>query len=1130
MKKITRIIFTILLLAILLPLVRLGAESIDLSEVGWKLWQDKNAAWEHDELFLPPADLSKVPINPPTGGWEVLSQGLPVSVPGTAEGFIGKGTGPNEAIKGVTWWVKEITIPSDTGSGGKDGKIIRLLFSAVRQRAEVYVNQKLVGYDIVGNTPFEANLTGVVKSGEKAQIAVRITNPGGNFSWQDGAFKWGNYTIPMSHGFGGITGVVHLSVTDPIYVNDLAVQNTPLATTVNLLATVKNTTDQTTSGLAEVVICEKKSGTKVFQSTIPSLEFKPGETAFSWPVSVPTAKLWDLENPNLYQASVTISGGGNADTASPRTFGFRWFSPDGIGTNAMLRLNGKRVILHTAISWGFWPDNGIFPSTELAAREIETAKAYGMNMVNFHRCIGNPISMETADKMGFFYFEEPGAYSSGGSSPFTQALCREKLLRMVKRDRSHPSVVIFNMINEHNGGFSVENRRDMQDAHAIDPSRVLLFTSAWAGRAKNPKNDIAKINMQPFDDTIHTWGWWDYHRAPGPTVWKQQFYTNPDNHYGMTKNREEVVYWGEEGAVSAPPRLELIAESLKNASHLGWDGQVYLDWFKQCDDYLTANNLRGIFPTVDDFCKALGAVSIEHQGRKFEDARICDLNDGYAINGWESELVENHSGVVDCFRNPKSDPAIMAYYDQPLYIAVKPRQQITPFPGSVTVDFYLLNEKNLHGQYTLKIRAVSAQGKECFSKDIPITATGGDVYGEMIAEAVQIPLTASAGMNTITASVVDTQGKAQATGHDQVLSVEWKSIPITGKGAVFENNRRVRDFLKKEKGIDVPRFDDTQGKLDWLVVAKSATKEAELISVEAFLAPDGRTPGLKASFFANEQETQPLFEQIVSTLKLSLLEGETPDPHVPLANGYMVRWEGSLVPPVDGEYSLILKTHELSRLWFDNQLLYDSVNVPKGVPAPKKDFKLKLVAGKPVSIRVEMMQRRDGAGIQLVWQTPIPEKISAAQILTRAKRDGTTVLILDRAPEWLAPISIATDVRQAQAFNVGTGWAGGQYFVKQHPLFSGLPMNQALNWPYQSVVGGDRKAFNLQGGELIAGAWQSMPTQQLGSAVTILPLGKGKVILSTLDIVSQLNNPDSSAEVARRLFCNFLTYTNSHQP
>jgi len=1119
------LLLSLALIASCTELSKLNAKTIDLSGTGWSLWRDGQAAWENDELFLPPVDLSKVPTNAPTGGWQVLYQGIPVSVPGTAEEFLGKGLGPQEAVKGVTWWVKDVTIPSDTGSNKTTKKIIRLLFSAVRQRAEVFVNQKLVGYDIIGNTPFEADLTGIVKPGEKAQIAVRITNPGGNFSWQDGGcFKWGKYSIPMSHGFGGITGAVHLSVTDPIFITDLVVQNTPVPTKVNFLTTIQNTTGAQSSGSAEVVIREKKSGETIFHKTIPNLTFPSGETSFSWPLSVPEAKLWDLDHPNLYEALVTVKSGGISDTTPPTSFGFRWFAPEGIGTNAMLRLNGKRVILHTAISWGFWPDNGIFPSPQLAAREIETAKAYGMNMVNFHRCIGNPISMDTADNLGLFYFEEPGAYAAGGSSPFAQELCRQKFLRMVKRDRSHPSVIIFNMINENGGGFSAQNRRDMIDAHAIDPSRVLLFTSAWAGRARDPKNDVAKTNMQPFDDTIHTWGWWDYHRAPGPVVWKQQFYRDPENHYGLTKNREEIVYWGEEGAVSAPPRLQLIARELKNAPHLGWDGQVYLNWFQQFEDYLNANNLRGIFPTVDDFCKALGAVSIEHQGRKFEDARICDLNDGYAINGWESELIENHSGVVDCFRNPKSDPAIMAYYDQPLYVAVKPRQQIIAYPGSVTVDFYLLNEKNLHGPQTLKIRAADSSGKECFAKDLPFTATGGDVYGQLIAEAIQIPLTTAAGMNAITASVVDTQGKAQATGHDQILSVDWKSIPITGNGAVFENNHRVRDFLKKVKGIDAPLFDDTQGKLDWLVVAKSASKEAELIPEEALLSPDGKTPGLKASFFANEKETQPLFEHTVSTLRISLLEGETPDPHVPLANGYMVRWEGFLLPPVDGDYTLTLKTHEQCRIWLDNQLDYDGENLPRGVPSPKKDFKLKLSAGKPLPIRAEMLQRRDGAGLQLVWQTPIPEKITAAQVLDRAKRDGTKVLILDRASEWLRPIGTATGVPQGETFGIGTGWAGGQFFVKDHPLFAGLPVNQALNWPYQSVLAGDRKAFDLHGGELIAGAWQSMP-MKLGTAVGTLPLGKGTLILSTLDIVSQLDNPDSSAEVARRLFCNFLNYT-----
>jgi hypothetical protein len=45
---------------------------------------------------------------------------------------------------------------------------------------------------------------------------------------------------------------------------------------------------------------------------------------------------------------------------------------------------------------------------------------------------------------------------------------------------------------------------------------------------------------------------------------------------------------------------------------------------------------------------------------------------------------------------------------------------------------------------------------------------------------------------------------------------------------------------------------------------------------------------------------------------------------------------------------------------------------------------------------------------------------------------------------------------------------------------------------------------------------------QLGSALSILPCGKGKIIISGLDIIDQLANPDSPAEIARRLFCNFL--------
>jgi len=178
-----------------------------------------------------------------------------------------------------------------------------------------------------------------------------------------------------------------------------------------------------------------------------------------------------------------------------------------------------------------------------------------------------------------------------------------------------------------------------------------------------------------------------------------------------------------------------------------------------------------------------------------------------------------------------------------------------------------------------------------------------------------------------------------------------------------------------------------------------------------------------------------------------------------------------------------------------------------------------------VPIRVELLQKNFSAQMQMLWQTPIPEKITADQVLQRAARDGTTVLILDHAENWLDALGKAAGTLQGKGFVLGGSWLGGQYFVKDHPLFAGLPVNQALNWPYQGVVGGRRTALQINGGELIAGAYHTWP-MQLGSAVSILPVGKGRVIISGLDIIEQLDNPESPAEVARKLFCNFLHYVS----
>ena len=64
--------------------------------------------------------------------------------------------------------------------------------ASVRFRAEIFVNKKLVGYDLVNSTPFAVDVTPFILPGQENVIAFRITDPNGNFNWKDSqVYTWG---------------------------------------------------------------------------------------------------------------------------------------------------------------------------------------------------------------------------------------------------------------------------------------------------------------------------------------------------------------------------------------------------------------------------------------------------------------------------------------------------------------------------------------------------------------------------------------------------------------------------------------------------------------------------------------------------------------------------------------------------------------------------------------------------------------------------------------------------------------------------------------------------------------------------------------------------------------------------
>jgi hypothetical protein len=448
---------------------------------GWRLWLDPKAAWQDDRFYLPDeVQIDKLPTNPPTGGWGILDdhKGIPVTLPATVEQYywgrqpceVWPSDKPSDVVevrnpyKGVSWWYRKFSAPKL-----KEGEKLELSFRGARLRAEVYVNGRLVGYNLITELPFTADATPALRDGSENLLAVRITNPGGNFEWGDGgAFPWGKYNIPDSHGFGGLDGGITMTVRGPVCVSDLATLNNPDPRTVTLIAEIHSTGPAYDGPVALAITRE---GNRVWSGSVHATVPANGTVSVSQNATVDGAELWDVGHPVLYQASAQLAGIDHSDRA--QTFGFRWFTPDGIGQDAKLRLNGRRIVVRSAISWGYWAPDGLFPDQNAVDREIAAVRAIELDGLNSHRHMPKPLVLEGFDQAGLLRYCEPGAGDNAiddskpiyfGGSPktpvtdttgnggapdsFKNRYELAKILGMIKADRSHPCVTVWTLHNE----------------------------------------------------------------------------------------------------------------------------------------------------------------------------------------------------------------------------------------------------------------------------------------------------------------------------------------------------------------------------------------------------------------------------------------------------------------------------------------------------------------------------------------------------------------------------------------------------------------------------------------------------------------------------------------------------------
>jgi hypothetical protein len=700
--------------------------------------------------------------------------------------------------------------------------------------------------------PFECDLTGAAQPGGHNRLAIRITNPGGRYDWVDGGnIRWGQVNLYRSHGFGGLDrGLTIRGVPLTGHIADAWVLNTPEARTVHAFMTTSG--PMQTDSLFEVV--DPASGEILARAPGALHEDAPdgqGKTVWAT-LNCPRAQLWDLSSPALYHLRVTLTTAAGERDVSTVAFGFRWFAPEGLGTNALFRLNGRRIKLYSAISWGFWGFNGLWPTLELAEREVRQAKRLGLNCLNFHRNVGKEDVFLAHDRLGLLRYVEPGGGKLAiGKMPrgaalnaasvvmepaanpadlFSRQFMLAKCKAMVRAFRSHPSLIQYTLQNEIGADLkNLDTFTPLNIMRREDPSRSVVLNDGFSA----PPRNAPQAWYAPYDETMHRsdqepWaGWWTNHQGAGDQ-WYDDFYRDSEHFTYRQPLKTALVEFGEMEGCAVADNHPLMIHQIESGQ-FGGNGKSYdLEDHRQiaagCDKFLDQWGFRKAFPTTERLYFELGDKAYESWQQYLENVRICDEVDFAVISGWESTAIENHSGIVDNLRNFKGDPDLIASSLRPVRPIAKQHKLCYAMGERAVFDLYLLNDTGLSVSGNLRFSMIDPNGNQTELGSWPAPVNVADRFSYTIQTEFATPPLSVEGIYSFR-FVCDADPNATFTRAVWVANTQpgfERSLSIGISGVL----PAVRLQLSRLNGLRVEEF--TAGNRYDLIVASGVVKGSRL--------------------------------------------------------------------------------------------------------------------------------------------------------------------------------------------------------------------------------------------------------------------------------------------------------------
>ena len=354
------------------------------------------------------------------------------------------------------------------------GQEIILHFGAVSSAMYVWVNEQKVGYSEDSKTPAEFNISKYLKKGENS-LAVEV------YRWSDGSYLEDQDFWRMS----GMTRDVFLMARHPQHIRDFRVSS-PLVNNYKdgdfkLSVEVANSASTTPSVTLEAVLMDGQNQIAQMSQAVQTAD-QP--VVVNLGASVPAAKPWSAENPNLYQLLITLKDeSGKIIEVLRQDVGFRTVEIK----NTQLLVNGVAIYLKGVNIHEHNDTTGHYVDEATMLADIKLMKSHNINAVRTSHYPQPERWYELCNQYGLFLIDEANVESHGmgygkeslAKDPVWKDAHLFRTRNMFERDKNQPSVIIWSLGNEAGNGVNFE--ATYAYLKSVDASRPVQYEQAGNG-------------------------------------------------------------------------------------------------------------------------------------------------------------------------------------------------------------------------------------------------------------------------------------------------------------------------------------------------------------------------------------------------------------------------------------------------------------------------------------------------------------------------------------------------------------------------------------------------------------------------------------------------------------------------